>query len=296
VLYDGFLREAAGVRGFAGTVPSLWRRFADPAAMIERARAEGIELLLNLRLEDPALDGAWFAARPRFEAAGLRCVDLYDQGGLDGARPIARRIERRLCEEGLLRGPLAPAWLAHLRRPALGTLAVFLGASLAIKRWPAARWIELADRLLAEGAPRVQLLAGSGAGELAYADEIHAALHTRWPTRVELVAGLDLASLTALLAGAELLISHDTFALHLAAALGLPAAGLFLSTLAAVWSPAQVVAAQAACVQTCPAMKPNGTCQGYYGEASGCACRDRLGVDDALAALTSLRPATRRCA
>ena len=119
-----------------------------------------------------------------------------------------RRMEELLVKEGV--------------KPGDRLVAINPGAGRANKRWPVARFSALAERLASEAGARVLLLWGPDeafmARDIALALPGHSAL---------LAPPTDLGELTALLKRCRLMIANDTGPLHLAAALGTPALGLF---------------------------------------------------------------------
>jgi lipopolysaccharide heptosyltransferase I len=119
-----------------------------------------------------------------------------------------RRMEELLVKEGV--------------KPADRLVAINPGAGRANKRWPVARFSALAERLASEAGARLLLLWGPDeafmARDIALALPGHSAL---------LAPPTDLGELTALLKRCRLMIANDTGPLHLAAALGTPALGLF---------------------------------------------------------------------
>ena len=141
----------------------------------------------------PAAPGAWGEM-----VAGL----------VDGAEPPAYR-----------RGdwPAPPA--AAFERPGGPYAVLHLGASTALKRWPADRWAAIAARLAERGLAPVW---SAGRGEEALVEESDPS------HRFASTAGrLDLAQLWHLLAGASLVVAPDTGVAHLARAAFAPTLALF---------------------------------------------------------------------
>jgi lipopolysaccharide heptosyltransferase I len=141
---------------------------------------------------------------------------LLEPLGVVGATPefhipvravAARRMEEFLGEQGVKRRDLL--------------VALNPGAGRENKRWPVSHMRALAERLGAEPGVRLLLLWGP--------DEIHMARQIRdgLPTKAILAPPTDLDELTELLRRCALLIANDTGPLHLAAALGTPAIGLY---------------------------------------------------------------------
>ena len=119
-----------------------------------------------------------------------------------------RRIEALLVKEGV--------------KPADRLVAINPGAGRPEKRWPVARWSALCERLATEMGARLLLLWGP--------DEAHMArdISLALPGHSAVLAPpTDLGELGALLRCCRLMIASDTGPLHLAAALGTPALGLY---------------------------------------------------------------------
>lgn len=104
------------------------------------------------------------------------------------------------------------------------------GAKDPTRRWPAARFAELARRLAAELGARLALSGGPGERPLT------AAIAANAPA-LDLAGETDLGTLAALIAGAELLVTNDTGTSHLAAAAGTPSVVLFGPSRPGRWAP-----------------------------------------------------------
>ncbi|HEX7077000.1 MAG TPA: glycosyltransferase family 9 protein [Candidatus Eisenbacteria bacterium] len=103
-----------------------------------------------------------------------------------------------------------------------------VGARWATKRWPPSHYVALADRLerTAGLAPRFAV----APGESALAAEYRALLPRE---RHDAIAALEFREMAALASFARLIVSNDSAVLHLGPALGVPAVGLFGSTVPA---------------------------------------------------------------
>jgi ADP-heptose:LPS heptosyltransferase len=119
--------------------------------------------------------------------------------------------------------PLPPPVAARLRDDRF-RLVLHPGSSGSAREWPLEQWTALAKSL---DPARVQLLVTGSAAEGAALRAWIASL----PSRVlDLTGQLDLAELIALLASVDGLIAASTGPLHLAAAVGIHALGLFAAT------------------------------------------------------------------
>ncbi|MFE9249803.1 glycosyltransferase family 9 protein [Streptomyces sp. NPDC007088] len=116
--------------------------------------------------------------------------------------------------------------------PAPGAVVVHPGADAAARRWPVERWAEVIRALRARG-HRVVVTGGPGEEELVAALGRAAGL----PEAALFSGGLPFARLSALVAGAALLLSSDTGPAHLAAAHATPSVTLFGPVAPSRWGP-----------------------------------------------------------
>ncbi len=107
------------------------------------------------------------------------------------------------------------------------------GAASGSRRWPAARWAQVA-RALAAGGADVRLTGGPD--ERALCDGI--AADAGLPARASTAGTLDLPGLAALVGAARLLVCGDTGVAHLATALRTPSVLLFGPVPPTAWGPA----------------------------------------------------------
>jgi lipopolysaccharide heptosyltransferase II len=119
----------------------------------------------------------------------------------------------------------ATSWAAEALRPLpRPILAIHPGATWETKRWPAAKFAELASRF--DGSV---VVVGSDQERKGGAQIANAVL-AQGRSAVDLTGQTTLKRLAALLAAADLLVSNDSGPLHLAAALGTPVVGIFTCT------------------------------------------------------------------
>lgn len=164
----------------------------------------------------------WFGAR---DGAG---VWLANAGSMfPGARisVIERRPDRRFA---LRWSPRAPA-VAPAGDPD-GPVTLHVGAGSASKRWPLARWLDLASRLRARGEPATLL-----AGEVDM-EQFSAAERAVFEGAGGRFA-LELEALAEALASSQLVVCADSGPGHLAAQMGVPTVSLFGPTDPERWAP-----------------------------------------------------------
>jgi heptosyltransferase-2 len=116
----------------------------------------------------------------------------------------------------------ASGWNGRTRLMAVAAGAAYGGA----KRWPPQYFAELVDGLDGDG---VQCVMIGAAADAATASEIakHDARASRAHTRLNLVGRTDLSTLAGVLANCRGLVTNDSGAMHLAAAIGIPVTAMF---------------------------------------------------------------------
>ncbi|HKU02692.1 MAG TPA: glycosyltransferase family 9 protein [Arthrobacter sp.] len=141
----------------------------------------------------------------------LRALEV---AGFAGAFPVD--LEARLAPAGRDAFPPGPGDRAQ------PLIVIHPGATDPRRRWPAAKFAELAAACAADGSQVV--LIGDGS-EQALAAEI---ADSAASTAVRSLAGaLDMAGLVALLGDADVVVANDSGPRHLAQALGVPTVGIF---------------------------------------------------------------------
>lgn len=116
--------------------------------------------------------------------------------------------------------------------PAPGAAVVHPGAGYPARRWPPARYVQVARHLAARGLPVV--VTGSDQ-ERPLAEQV--ASEAGLPAGSALAGRLGLGELAALVAGAALVVCGDTGMAHLATAYGTPSVVLFGPVSPRVWGP-----------------------------------------------------------
>jgi heptosyltransferase-2 len=100
---------------------------------------------------------------------------------------------------------------------------MYVGAPVAVRRWPPGNFAQVADFAAKELGARVAVLAG--AAESAVAREVRA--RCRNPEQAFLFTDLTIPQLAAIIGRSRLLLSNDTGPMHIGPVLGVPTLGLF---------------------------------------------------------------------
>jgi lipopolysaccharide heptosyltransferase I len=117
-------------------------------------------------------------------------------------------------------------------KPGTSWVAMNVSARWPTKRWPAASFAEVADRLQQEGCGAVVMIGGPA--ERADVAAVSGMMKT---PAIDLAGATTVGLLPALLSRASLLIANDSGPMHVAAAVGTPVVALFGPTSAARTGP-----------------------------------------------------------
>jgi heptosyltransferase-2 len=241
-----------GVRkGIIADLPRKRLAFKQHSALAQRLRAENYAHALIMPRTWKAALAPWLAGIPRrtgfpgearfglindlrfgerrFPRMADRCAVLALPKGetAPAAWPLPElRVSASECANWRLRLGLAPD-----RRAVIVLAPGAVGPS---KRWPSGSYTELARRLAAEG-HWIWVIGGPNEKELAAEIADHADIRD--------LTGPDLRNAILALAAADLAVSNDSGLLHVAAALGTPAIGIFGPTSAWHWAPLNPIAA-----------------------------------------------------
>ncbi len=173
-----------------------WRRpLLTRAVRRPRGRVHQAEYYRRL-VEELGIPAPSALPRVRLEAAThRRAADLLERAGWDGARPLV----------GLAPG----AAYGHA------------------KRWPPARFAELATRLAAEQGAAVALLGATSDRDAGREIESRVGRPLARARLLNLIGQTDLRTAMGVMAACEVVVSNDSGAMHLAAALGRPVVAVF---------------------------------------------------------------------
>lgn len=164
----------------------------------------------------------WLLNRRPFLSRTEQRLHPFDQAS---AWLRAAGIPQAETEPNLAVDPAARAQARQRLGPPTGPIvAIGVGSSEPYKQWGAANFAALIEGLIAAGWPQVVLVGGSA--EATLIADIFRRLGPRAPTVLSAV-GWRLPDVAALFANATFYVGNDTGVLNMAAAVGIPAYGLF---------------------------------------------------------------------
>jgi len=215
-------------RDYLRLVRELRRRRFDAAAVLDRSPLLALLPFLAGIPVRAGLDsgGRGFSlthrvpAEPQRHEAGMYLEVASMLGAApDGGMSLVPNTEQRRWAQDALKA-LTTERLVALA-PGGG---VNPGMALALKRWPAAKYADVAVRLARDGASIVIVGDDSDCGAAA---EVSEALRRESAPHVSLVGETDLGTLAAVIERGRLLIANDSGPMHIAAAVGTPVVAVF---------------------------------------------------------------------
>jgi len=280
-------------------VPATLRRFFD-SSVAEVARTFAtlkITQVLNLRR-----DRVRFGERYLSFAAELadRGIPVHDVG-----ERYSPQDQLSMHTVDLWRGFLAglgyevpmpnPGWLRWAlpdlpSGPDRDTVACYLGAGQPTKRPRPAFWVDVVREIVERGRRRVVLIPGATAEERADTDVVVRSLR-RAGVDHEVLRPSSLAELTVAVAGMPLVISPDTYMIHLTRALAVPVIGVYCSTDPVVYGPYgdSRAAVRSPYYRRCGYRNDLGNCDGWDVGCIATPCKDELTATEVVdLALSSL--------
>jgi ADP-heptose:LPS heptosyltransferase len=272
VLADCRFARVADLSGLRGFTPSVWRRFAhaDWEAIIRFCKERSVDTIVNFRNEGPKFDIGFYEF---FEHHADKFEFLVPELPSPGApQPLVETL-RKMIDPICACGCLDHEWLrvadqASRASDEMPEVALFTGASVRQKRWSVAGWVQLGAELFDRGIGTFAIYSGTTSEEVQSFESIVRGLRSARPEvtiRTRPIASLwDLFQNLCL---ANVVVSNDTVAIHLAAAAGRPVVGLYLCTDPAIWAPiaSRVLTCEAAARRHCPRLKGHSGNCGFYG-------------------------------
>ncbi len=178
---------------------------------------------VRVGFDDGREGSSWFYSRRVKVSNGAvhavdRCLDLVRRIGVTTgptpAFPVPDGKKQQEWVDGL--------WRRNQIRDGEAVCIIHPSARWETKRWPAERFAQLADGLIAQERLRIMIV-----GSAAEASQIEEMSRQMSQPAINLAGQTDLLQLAALLRRSDLLVSNDSGPMHLAAAVGTPVVAIF---------------------------------------------------------------------
>ncbi|MDT4956010.1 MAG: heptosyltransferase [Acidobacteriota bacterium] len=180
-----------------------------PTRLYARRPGRSIDLLANFHPKPPVEDN-----RPTKHAID-RYLDVLIPLGIKDA-PRIPRLRTRTDDDGAVEQMLKKE-KANTNAPLVG---LFPGAGHPDRRWPLARFVELAERLVRNDGVRIVLFAGPEEREMVKE------MRSLFPRTTLIFDRLTIPQLASALARLSVFVSNDTGPMHIATAVGTPLVAL----------------------------------------------------------------------
>ncbi|MEZ4979817.1 MAG: glycosyltransferase family 9 protein [Chitinophagales bacterium] len=238
VLEQSWFRESVGLKKFSGFFPSEWRRFSqlDLKQINKFIGLNRIDLIINIRNEGPSFDVNYYS----FKNTNNEDIDFWDLDFNNLKKELlAVSILRMLSGHGVnisnynhfyLKGDAFP------NHKSVSNIGFFIGGENLNKRWILRYWERLLVLLLSTF-PNINITLYPDIQDenIDFSEKIYSLYSDKYTGRISLEKNMSLVDLTLSLRGISLLISTDTFAVHLASAVGIKVFGLYFATDPCVW-------------------------------------------------------------
>ena len=170
-----------------------------------------------------------FNLPPVPEDKSLHVADMFDRvvGAVPGVNTSGER------PTAVVRVPLEVQRCMAAKIPGGPMVALYVGASVPSRMWPAAHFAEAADFIISRFDVSVCIIPGRTQGEMAKQTRER----MRLKHRAHVVEDLTIPELLAVLARSRLLVSNDTGPMHLGPVVGTPTLGIFSVSLPEHYSP-----------------------------------------------------------
>jgi ADP-heptose:LPS heptosyltransferase len=276
------------------------RRLVDfpPKTLIDVLKHQRVEVIFNLR-RDRVRDGRYEKLAAHVNQAGVYLTDICEMvsPAEQTQLHVFDLLSHYFARLGMTVETYQRGWLRESIRLSSWTpgtrtgLCFYLGAGHTIKRMTSAFWLSLIETICSKSDLSLSLVFGTSDDEISQGHELSTRLTARRvPHRV--ISGVSLIELTRLVAGFDLIVSCDTFMVHLAEALGIDVVGIYCSTNPTVYGPylKQNLFVKSSFYAECPLHNQLGNCDGWDAGCTDTPCKDFVRVEDAaFAILESLR-------
>ena len=265
ILSDQFFLSAGGLRNLVGLTDINWRRFEEKNwnKIISFIKENQIDTVINLRNEGPKFDTNYYNFKNKILnqlEVGFYELDFSEEVNQLEVVSIEKKIINLLKRLKVDFYTFNREWLKYGKLEKSGIVCV-LAASQENKRLLEKNWITFLNALKTN--EQIFLVPGTSK------DEVKTALSTQINSKIKtsLVLQESLSSLVGLISKAKIVVSNDTGLLHIAAAVGTKAVGLYISTNSKIWAPQSTLVTifQSEHYGKCEYLKKNaGNCLCYY--------------------------------
>ena len=238
ILSDKWFTEKAGLKKLKGFSPIAWRRFKrdDWDKIIDFINQNQIDLIINLRNEGPKYDTGYYEFKEFLKwnhNVTFWDLDFNIIENREKQENLTGDLLKMFQHHGIDISHYKSRWLSVYNGGKSG-IGFGMAASQKNKRWPTHKWVELAQKILADNDQKIILFPGLSQEEINQALKVQKNINVG---RSELISRQELHNVTIMLGKLRCFISNDTGLLHICSATGTPTIGLYTSTDPNIWAP-----------------------------------------------------------
>lgn len=282
VLDNKSLMKKIKLKKLLGFVPTNWRRFnkKDWDEIYNFVKKNKIDLIINFRNEGPKYDKGYYQFKKRFKKE----IEFWD---LNFVKIKLRKKYRLLSDDilimlkkhGIETGNYKPQFLKeyygkkkqNTNRVKIG---IFTGASQEIKRYSINKFERVVKLILKKYNCDLEIYNGTRDDECGLTSAIVSKIKNK---NCSAISDKTFIQIINKFSDLDLLISNDTFAVHLASSLGIPVLGLYFATNPKIWGGDSdlFIFLRSKRGKKCKFQKKiAGNCCNYYGGCKKMLCKD----------------------
>ncbi len=237
-----YFKEKAKIDNLENSFDRSWRSFPKNkwSAIIKFIEENNIDTIINFRNEGPNYDKNYFAFKKKYKDR-IKCWNL------DFDEIFKRKINKNIIDDSLQMlerlgcdiGKFEPHWISKKsnNNAPYPKILFYVGSSQKSKRWDSNKWVELSDKICKDQS----LISLSFIGGVTPEEQksmsfiVDKVIKRCKNNHISFSISKDLVKIMHLFSEQDVIVSNDTFAIHLASALNIPTVGLYFSTDPIIW-------------------------------------------------------------
>jgi len=237
-----YFKETARLKNLEGTFDITWRSFPRKkwSVIIKFIEKNKIDTIINFRNEGPNYDKDYFTFKEKYKNK-VKCwnLDFDTISNRKTNKNIIIDSLQMLKRLGCDITKFEPHWLnkkSH-SNTLYPEILFYVGSSQKSKRWGIDNWVGLSSKICTN-VPSVSLSLVGGITSKEQTDMCLVAnqvIKKCANSHISFSVSKDLVKIMYIFSEQDIIISNDTFAIHLASALNIPTIGLYFSTDPIIW-------------------------------------------------------------
>ncbi len=237
-----YFKDKAKLVNLIGSFDISWRSFPKKkwSEIIIFINKNNIDTIINLRNEGPNYDKDYFAFKKKYEdKIKFWNLDFNSISNRKTNKNIINDLLRMLKKFGCNITKFQPHWLSNKSNNDIPypTILFYVGSSQESKCWGIKKWVRLSSEIC-KNIPSASLSFVGGITPQEQKDMYLIAkqvIKKCSDNHISFSISKDLVKIMHIFSEQDVIVSNDTFAVHLANALNIPTIGLYFSTDPIIW-------------------------------------------------------------